>query len=116
MAGGADLRRAFLPNDVVNLLIGLPVLVVSMLSARRGGWMGQLFWLGSLLYVIYNAIAYALALFPSWIFLFHAALLILSPAALVGVFTSLDFPGIQRRLTGRVPERSGGGRGRAAFS
>ncbi len=101
----ADLRRAFLANDVVNLLIGLPVLVVSMLSARRGGWMGRLFWLGALLYVIYNAIAYAVALFPSWIFLSHAALLILSLMALVGVFTSLDFPDIQRRLTGRVPER-----------
>ena len=87
----ADLRRAFLANDVVNLLIGLPVLVVSMLSARRGGWTGRLFWLGALLYVIYNAIAYAVALFPSWIFPLHAALLILSLVTLVGVFTSWIF-------------------------
>ncbi len=105
----ADLRRAFLANDVVNLLIGLPVLVVSMLSARRGGWIGQLFWPGALLYVIYNAIAYAVALFPSWIFLLHVALLILSLMALVGVSTSLDFPDIQRRLIGSVPERLAAG-------
>lgn len=105
----ADLRRAFLANDVVNLLIGLPVLVVSMLSARRGGWMGQLFWLGALLYVIYNAIAYAVALFPSWIVLLHAALLVLSLIALVGVLTSLDLSDTQRRLKGRVPERLAAG-------
>lgn len=106
---GADLRRAFLANDVVNLLIGLPVLAASMRSAGRGGWLGQLFWSGALLYVLYNAAAYAVALFPSWIFMLHAALFILSLAALVGVFASLDLPALQRRLAGRVPERFSAG-------
>ncbi|MBI5294511.1 MAG: hypothetical protein HY869_03470 [Chloroflexi bacterium] len=105
----ADLRRAFLANDVVNLLIGLPVLAASLLSAKRGGWFGQLFWSGALLYVIYNAVAYAVALFPSWIFMPHAALFILSLAALAGVFTSLDLPALQRGLAGRVPERLSAG-------
>ena len=105
----AELRRAFLANDVVNLLIGLPVLVASMFSARRGGWMGQLFWPGALLYVIYNAIAYAVGLFPAWIFALHAALLILGLAAFIGVFSSLDLPACQHRLAGRVPERLSAG-------
>lgn len=100
-----ELRRAFLANDVVNLLIGLPVLAASMLSARRGGQFGQLFWIGALFYVFYNAVAYAVALFPAWIFLLHAALVALSLAALFGVLTSLDLPALRSQLTGRVSER-----------
>jgi hypothetical protein len=30
-----DLRHAFVPNDVINLLIGLPILLVSITLARR---------------------------------------------------------------------------------
>jgi 4-hydroxybenzoate polyprenyltransferase len=57
-----DLRQAFVPNDVINLLIGLPILLGSMALARRGSLMGLLFWPGALLYTLYNYIAYAVAM------------------------------------------------------
>ncbi|MEN8204186.1 MAG: hypothetical protein ABFS28_16430 [Bacteroidota bacterium] len=41
-----ELVRAFLPNDVVVLLIGLPILLVSMWLTWRGRLIGLLFWPG----------------------------------------------------------------------
>jgi hypothetical protein len=54
-----DLRRASIPTDVVNLVIGLPVLLGAMALARRGNMLGLLFWPGMLLFVIYHAVAFA---------------------------------------------------------
>lgn len=31
-----ELRQSFIPNDVVNLVVGVPILLVSMWLARRG--------------------------------------------------------------------------------
>ena len=41
-----ELLRSFVPNDVVNTLIGLPILLGSMWLARRGKLIGLLFWSG----------------------------------------------------------------------
>ena len=38
-----ELRRAFVPNDVVNLVIGLPILLGSLWLTRRGRLTGLLF-------------------------------------------------------------------------
>ena len=61
-----ELRQSFVANDVVNLLIGLPILLVSMALARRGKLIGLLFWPGALFFVVYNAIAYVFALPAGW--------------------------------------------------
>lgn len=52
-----ELRRSFVPNDVANLFIGLPILLGSVWLTRRGALLGLLLWPGSLLYVVYNYIA-----------------------------------------------------------
>lgn len=43
-----DLRLTFVPNDVVNLVIGLPALIGSMWFAWRGKLTGLLLWPGAL--------------------------------------------------------------------
>ena len=48
------LIRAFVPNDAVNLLIELPILLVSILLARRGKWIGLPGWTGALFFVFYK--------------------------------------------------------------
>ena len=72
-----DLHHAFVPNDVINLLIGLPILLGSMALARRGSLMGLLFWPGALLYTLYNYIAYAVAMPLTVQFVLYLALVIL---------------------------------------
>jgi len=105
----ADLRRAFLANDVVNLLIGLPVLLGALWTAGRGNLRGLLFLPGALFYVTYNAIAYAFAMPLTWQFGLFLTLAILSGLAIYLLFSRLDIPSIGQRLSGKVAERLCGG-------
>jgi len=104
-----ELRRSFVSNDVVNLFIGLPILLGSMWLTRRGQLIGLLFWPGALFYVIYNYIAYCIAMPFSFLFIPYLALVVLSVYAIIGLFSRMNLVVIQERLSRAVPERFGGG-------
>jgi hypothetical protein len=104
-----DLARAFFLNDVVNLLIGLPILLGSMMLTRRGKLVGLLFWPGALLYTLYNYIAYAVAMPQSLQFSAYLALVVLCIASIFVLVSSMDAVAIQNLLKGAVPEKFGGG-------
>jgi len=57
-----DLYTAFLPNDYANLLVGIPLLVVSTIHYLRNRNLGLIGWYASLLFILYNGIAYAIDL------------------------------------------------------
>ncbi|MEW6030631.1 MAG: hypothetical protein ACOYZ8_11700 [Chloroflexota bacterium] len=104
-----DLQRAFVSNDVVNLLIGLPALLLSPSLARRGKLIGVLLLPGALLYVAYNYIAYSIATWTSVQSIFYIALVGLSAWSAFQSFAHIDKHGIQQKLHGRVPSRFAGG-------
>lgn len=104
-----ELRQSFVANDVVNLVIGLPVLLGALWLARRGKLAGLLGLPGALFYVTYNAIAYAAAMPLTWPFFAHLGLAILSVAAIFLLLSSVDGAAVQARLLGRVAERFGAG-------
>ncbi len=93
-----ELRSSFLANEVVNLLIGLPILLLSMWRARRGHLDGLLLWPGALLYVLYNYIAYAIGMPLSWLSLVYSALVLLSGYAILDLLRKLDQDALQRQL------------------
>lgn len=103
------LRRAFVANDVVNVLIGLPVLLGAAGLARRGSLFGLLLWPGALLYPLYNSLAYAAAMPFTVPFLVYVALAVLSTGGLYWLMTNLKAPVIQHQLAGAVPVRLAGG-------
>jgi hypothetical protein len=104
-----DLLQSFVPTDVVNLLIGLPILLGSMWLARRGKLIGLLLWPGALFFVLYNYVVYVLVMPLNVAFLLHLALLVLSVYTIIGLISSIDGEAVQQRLTGTVPERVAGG-------
>lgn len=104
-----ELAQTFLSNDVVNLLIGLPILLGSMWLTWRGKWIGLLCWPGALFFVTYNYIAYVFAMPLNWLFILHLALVVLSVYSLIGLVAKIDGSILQQRLAGKVPERFGGG-------
>ena len=104
-----ELLRTFVSNDVVNLLIGVPILLGSMGLARRGQLVGLLLWPGALFFVLYNYVAYAFAMPLGWAFLVHLALAVLSLYTLVGLVSGIDGSVVKRRLAGALPERFAGG-------
>jgi hypothetical protein len=104
-----DLIRTFVPNDVVNLFIGFPILLGSMWLAWRGKLVGLLCWAGALFFVSYTYVAYIFAMPLNWAFLLHLVLVILSVYTLVGLIANVDGKVVQERLSGAVPEKLAGG-------
>jgi len=103
-----ELFNNFISNDVVNLLIGLPIILVSIILTLRGKLVGLLFWPGSLLFVVYNYMIYVLAMPLNWAVLFYLALITLSLYTIIKLVTIIDGKKIKQRLTGVVHERLSG--------
>jgi hypothetical protein len=103
-----ELTQAFVPNEVINLIIGAPILLGSLGLTKRGHLVGLLFWPGALFYVFYTYIVYVLSMPLSWIFFMYLTLLMLSTYTLIGVVAAIDSRAVQQRLVGSVPEKIGG--------
>jgi hypothetical protein len=104
-----ELRQAFIPNDVVSLLVGLPILLGSMVLARRGRTTGLLLWPGGLLFFFYNYLIYSLSMPLSVIYPVYPALALSSGLAIFGLFFAIDGKAVQNRLAGTVPQKLCGG-------
>ncbi len=104
-----ELVQSFVPNDVVNLLIGLPTLLGAMWLTRRGRLIGLLLWPGALFYVFYTYIIYTYSMPLNAGLLMHLALVLLSTYSMIGLVSSIDGKAVQNRLSGAVPEKAGGG-------
>jgi hypothetical protein len=104
-----DLRQSFVANDVVNLVIGLPVLLGTWCLLRRKNLLGLLGLPGALFYVTYNSIAYAAAMPLTWPFFAHLILAGLSTVTIFLLVSNVDGTAVQARLQGRVAERFGAG-------
>lgn len=104
-----ELFQSFVPNDVVNLFIGLPALLTSMWLAWRGKLIGLLCWTGALFFVLYNYIAYVFVMPFSWLFPMYLCLVAFCIYTLIGLVASMDGKVIRQRLAGAVAERLAGG-------
>jgi hypothetical protein len=99
----------FLAQDAFNLVVGLPILLVSIWLARRGALIGLLLWPGALFYVLYT---YSLALVRapfSVLFLPFVLLVTVSAYTTIGLIASIDGSLVRRRLAGVVTARVVGG-------
>lgn len=100
--------RAFLANDVINLILGLPILLVSM-WLTRGGKLGGLFlWPGALLYVLYNYITYVVGIAFGLIPFVYLALVLLSAYLIFDLMRRIDLHSVKGQLAGAVSERISG--------
>ena len=97
------LRQSFVPNDVVNLFIGLPILLGSIWLTRNGKLLGLLFLPGALFYVVYNYVAYVIAMPINLMPLAYLVLVVLSAYAMIQVLASIDAKAVQQRLVSAVP-------------
>ena len=92
-------------TDVVILFVALPLLVISMILARRGSSRVQLTWAGALAYIAYNAVIFAFATAFNPLFLFYVATLSLSVWSLVALLTQVDVDSIRAHFAKKTPVR-----------
>jgi hypothetical protein len=105
----ADLRQAALANDVMTLLLGLPILLGSMWLARRGRLIGLLFWPGAIFYGLYNYLTYLFGMPLTAMYPVYLVIVTLSIFTLVGVVAAVDGAAVRERVNGRLPTRVDGG-------
>ena len=104
-----ELRRSFVSNDIVNLVLGLPLLLATLRLAKRAKLIGLLLWPGALLYVTYNYIAYAAAMTFTWQFVLYIAVTGMSGWAVIRLLRRINGSEVLRTVGGAVPARVGGG-------
>jgi hypothetical protein len=90
-------------GDAVNLLIAVPVLMVSGMLANRGLVAPRLVWMGTLVFLLYNFFIYAMAVHFNVLFLVYCGILGLSFFTLVGSLSSLSPSVIAARYSPRAP-------------
>jgi len=100
------LQQTFIPNDVVILFVGLPILVVSFWRAWHGSLIGLLCWPGALCYMLYNYVAYVYAVPFGWMLLLYISLAVMCAYALVGLMIAIDGRVVRERLGGALPEKA----------
>ncbi|MCG8571161.1 MAG: hypothetical protein MJB14_13590 [Spirochaetes bacterium] len=97
-----QLAQNFLTTDVLNLILGLPVLLLSMLLTLRGKTFGLLFWPGSIMFLLYHFIAYVFGMPLSWVFLIYLVILVMSVYTLIGLVAVIDGEKVKQILTGKM--------------
>jgi len=102
------LVQTFLTNDIINLIIGIPILVGSIWFTGREKLAGLLLWPGALLYVIYNYIAYVFGR-PFDLFTFvYLALILISAYIIYDLIRKVDSNSVKQQLAGAVGEKIAG--------
>jgi hypothetical protein len=96
-------RGALRGGDLTTIVVAAPVLITSLLLARRGSRAAQAVWLGALAYSLYNYAYYVFGAEFNDVFVLHIALFSLSIAALTLAVANID--------TGAIAHRFGGVRG-----
>lgn len=99
------INRIWLGNDIVTLVIAVPVLLVSLILSSKGSEKAGFIWLGSLWYMIYNYLFYSFGASFNSFFLLHIFIFILSAYAFILGLASLDLQKIEKeiRIIRRIP-------------
>jgi hypothetical protein len=92
-------------TDLVTLVVAAPLLVGSLILARRGSVRAQLIWLGMLDYMLYNYAYYLFGTAFNGFFLIYVALLTLSMLALIFALARVDVQAVTRFFRARTPVR-----------
>lgn len=90
-------------NDLVTLMVAVPLLVVALIFSMRGSQRAHLVWLGMLDYMLYNYAFYLFGTAFNGFFLVYVGLFALSIFALIFALVALDVKGISQRFRSHTP-------------
>jgi hypothetical protein len=104
----ADWTRQTFAQDLADLFVGFPLLLLFALFAARGSVRALIAWLGVLIATLYTYLIYAFDVPFGHLYLANVALLSLSGWAFGGALTGIDRRAIKDRFDDRAPRRSTG--------
>lgn len=98
----------FVAQDVLNIAVGVPILVVCIALSIRGSLSGRLLLSGALFNVIYVYMHYLIGASFSLLFVAYALVIAVAVCALIATVMTVDLRSLPARLRG-VPARVVGG-------
>lgn len=98
----SELLTAALAQDLVNLFLVSPLMLILAVCARRGSLKSGLCLIGFLAFTVYNYAIYAFSIHFGPLFLVWVAVLGLATFALAGSLTALNSPAVGARLGGAM--------------
>jgi len=93
-------------GDAVNLVIIVPVLLLTAGLAQRGSVSARLVWMGALVFLLYNFVVYAMAVHFNALFLAYCGILGGSFYALLGSLSSLSLADVAGAYGRRAPVKT----------
>ncbi len=101
----AMIKAAMQGNDLVTLVLVVPLMIVAMVFVRRGSQRAELVWLGTVVYMLYNFAFYLFGCAFNRFFWLYVALFSLSIWALVFSVPRLDVAAMVRGMRAKTPVR-----------
>ena len=93
-------------QDVVTLLVGIPLLVAAMVFFRKGHIRGKLLLAGTLAYFLYTYASFSFGAAYNVLFLVYVALFTLSLFAFILALMATDLSTLSERFSPRLPRRA----------
>ena len=106
LRGPAVMNGSARGTALVMLVVGLPLLVLSMYLAGRGSIRAHIVWLGVVAYVIYNAVMFILGTPLNQLYLVYEAMLALSIWSAILVIGTIDVDSFAQRFSRAFPARA----------
>ncbi|WP_297342500.1 hypothetical protein [Amnibacterium sp.] len=105
LTGVAVSNGNMLGTAVVVLVVGVPVLAAAIIGAARGSARAAVIWLGTLGYLLYQAVLFCFATPLNNLFLLYVAYLGLGVWTIVAMVRGVDLAAFHQRLSAEVPIR-----------
>lgn len=93
-------------QDIVTLLVGIPLLIVAIMLFSNGSLRGRLLLSGTVAYFLYTYTSFAFGAAYNGIFLVYVALFTLSLFALVLALMTIDTSTLPEHVSPRLPRRA----------
>jgi len=98
-------EAAWFGNDLITLVIAVPLLVGTLIFSIRGSGLAQLIWLGMLDYTLYNYAFYLFGTAFNLFFLIYVGIFALSILALIFALPKVDINRLKAVFETRLPSR-----------
>jgi hypothetical protein len=99
----AFVKSAWFHNDIVTLVLAIPILILSLILSFRGSDRAKLVWLGSLFYMTYNFGFYLFGASLNRFFLIYVLIFVLSVFALIFGLSRLDIQRFHNKFSHKIP-------------
>jgi hypothetical protein len=95
-------NRVWLGNDIITLLLAIPIMIISLSLTIKGSFKATFIWLGTLWYMIYNYLFYSFGATFNKFFLLHIFIFIFSAYAFILGLSNLDLVWLKAKVTHNV--------------